>query len=60
MNESYYLIEQRLSGGQWWPLSAPIYGLDDAYLSIEHTRTEHPTQTFRLVKRTTTTEVVDA
>lgn len=58
MTESYYLIEQRLSGGQWRPLSAPIYGLDDACLSVEHTRVEHPTQTFRLVQRTTTTEVV--
>ena len=60
MIESHYLIEHRLSGGQWRPLSAPIYGLDDAHLSIEHTRGRNPNTTFRLVKRTTTTEVVDA
>ena len=59
MTESCYLIEHRLSDGRWVGLSAPIYSADDARVSIAHTREQHPTQAFRLVLITTTTDVVD-
>ena len=61
MTESYYLIEHRLSDGTWTQLSVPIEsGLADARLSLAHTWANHPDEFFRLVKCTTTTEVVDA
>ena len=61
VTESYYLIEHRLSDGTWTQLSVPIEsGLADARLSLAHTWANHPDEFFRLVKCTTTTEVVDA
>ena len=58
--ESYYLIEHQLAEGTWTQLSGPIYSDSDARMSLAHTRGRNPNTAFRLVKRTTTTEVVDA
>jgi hypothetical protein len=59
VTESYYLIEHRLSDGTWTQLSVPIEsGIADARLSLAHTWANHPDEFFRLVKCTTTTEVV--
>ena len=58
--ESYYLIEHRLSDGTWTQLSVPIEsGLADARLSLAHTWANHPDEFFRLVRCTTSKEVVE-
>ena len=59
VTESYYLIEYQLSDGVWQQLSAPIHDTNDAWGSITYTRARHPTQVFRLIKRTITDQVIE-
>lgn len=59
MTDSCYLIEYRMLDGTWNQLSAPIHSLSDARLCLAHTRAQYPNLFFRLVQRTTTTELVD-
>ena len=60
MTEQFYMIEQQLPTGKWQQLSSGIFDIEDARLSLEDIRTEHPSQKFQLVKSTSTLEVIDA
>lgn len=60
MTEQFYMIEQQLPTGKWQQLSSGIFDIEDARLSLEDIRTEHPSQKFQLVKITSTLEVIDA
>ena len=60
MTESCYLIEHRLSDGTWTQVSVPIEsGLADARLILAQAGAQHPDEFFRLVRCTTSKEVME-